>query len=307
MSVLLLVLILNILCVNSECDWNLFGAIAITINLDDIEPTFKYINYSGYVALVVLYILWNVIYFLYTCFCVKSETEGRTIGDIQLATMTRNNPSLPNRDQIERDVDKAYTNSFLKSKIALILQFSDLINTGIFLYFFKYYTQINVCSHYWLASIAIFSIKIIFFIIDFFHSCLCGGCLQIKAVLIYDTIKYHFNIIDGIFKIYYSWPYLHNLPTFWNLTLSMTLHVQSGLLTLYTYYSNFIKNIENVAHGYVEIYAGIKRSCCDKCCGKIRQTYEYFLVQIIILIPVFLLVNTITASFYLIGMYLFLL
>ena len=306
MSVLLLIFILNVLGVNSQCDWNMFGVIGITINIGNIEPRFKYINYSGYVALVVLYALWHVLYLGYTCFCAEPDKEGHPnkqyvpLTDLQSATKKEREQLID--DQVRKDFAKAINDSFIKSKLSLISQFSDLINSGIFLYYFEYYTQIDVCSYYWIISTAVFGINIIFFIIDFFHSCLCGGCLQIGAILKYDAIKYHFSLIYVIFKIYYSWEYLHNLPTFWNLTFSMAICVKSGVLTYYTYSSNFEQNIENTKRGYLEFYAGIKQTCWQKCCGKIRSTYESFLIQVIVLIPVFLLVNTITASFYLIGL-----
>eukprot|EP01083_Nonionella_stella_P306810 1076009_1 len=204
-----------------------------------------------------------------------------------------NLPSPESRQAINFNPQQQY----IKSIFELIHGVSDIINCTVFIVYFEYFTRWPVDSYVYTVCCICYGIRIILFLCNIIDNILISfGAMSDNFILNFtitiDMIHYHLSLMDGMFKLVYSFPpSWHMQPsTFWNITFSIAF---AALNLIFLPIKYDLKQISVMSDKIIEHYEGSWR---DKCCfSLILQSIEYS-AKLTVFIPTFIIINTITAG-----------
>jgi len=201
-----------------------------------------------------------------------------------------NNDAVDKFEKIYQD--KKILDAFVLSTFKCAMEISDLINSIIWVVYFKEITGYDIFSIVWYFEISIFGVNtlfVIFSLINFvYFKCKKATMIPIHILLMMDIAKYMFGGIKTLGKVYYTYDTLSEPGTFWLLVLFLS----KNLLDLQWLFIDKLKSF------YMVYY---DKEYTKGCCAAIKRTIGELLIKLAILAVLFISTNVNMYGIYVLG------
>eukprot|EP01084_Bolivina_argentea_P121035 214561_1 len=279
-------------------------------------PPFDEVVYCGYFIIVIYGILYGLKELIK--YCTKKRRKGTKSNlidqnkNVDYTKMAMDNLSTDDtvkphntEEKITVDIDESIRKlNTSKSIFSIVLELSDIVNSILWIIYFEYFCGYSITSEIGIVQISFFGLKNLIHLVYFINYFCLKYNKQYQTYdlfkhkkIIYDYFRYIFFGINIIFKVYYSYNKLHQITTFYSLTLSLALNIKNLLMLPFEYITKFVDIILKSIQDQSNVPNKNKQSWKTK----IKKKIENGLVQIIILIPIFVSINIITFSMLLLG------
>ena len=242
-----------------------------------------YIGWFAFIALAIVYAAYKGFDHIHSRHINKKVNPQLTKKLITDDTENNQQKESKSNDMNER------LETFKPSMISSFMDVQDIINSCIFTAYFYKNTGYKLNSFVGSIQILLFSMEIIFQIIDIFICIIWNFKLNIPKISLdtklivnyykFKIIQCNFGFLKTLFKLYYSFDNLHENITFYNIVFGLTMVFKSYWMLIIDFMAKREKT-ENI-----EKENGLKSRLLNKA--------ENGLLQLFIMIPLFYFVNSI--------------
>eukprot|EP01084_Bolivina_argentea_P105448 188829_1 len=259
------------------------------------QPSFA-VEFLGYIVLLTLVCCWLCFKAIHSFYGCKSSNQ-HDISDDYVLLENQEQSSREDGLNLQQPLSTNSQKKYSKSAFELIHAFSDLINSTVFILYIEHFTGYSEQSLVYFVCTTLCVIKLLLFICNIMDNMLIL-CFSVSDEFIFyftitlDLISYHLSLIDGMFKLIYSFPTSWTMKpaTFWNVTFSLSFACLNGVFLPIKY------ELKQISIDKDEMAKNLKLSCGDKCFVTGLLKAIQYSAKLIAFIPIFMGINTITVG-----------